>query len=91
MGCSSHGVIYAHASTDMVIDSVNPSGIYTAAYTPLYLAFVPVTSFITKPNGMLESVIRGLTKLIPGGVVPENRTIPALATLYLVSGWVIYR
>jgi hypothetical protein len=83
--CTSHGVTHAQISTNVLIDSVNPAGIYTAAYTPLYLAFVPVTSFLTKPNGVLESVIRGLTKLIPGGVVPENRTIPALAALYLVS------
>ncbi len=37
---------------------------------------------MTKPNGVLQSVVQGALKVIPGGVAP-GRTIPALSALYL--------
>ncbi|KAJ4397792.1 hypothetical protein N0V93_002029 [Gnomoniopsis smithogilvyi] len=61
---------------------VNPSGAAIGGFAAAYLVGVPITSSITKVDGLLQSLIQGTLKLIPGGVAP-GRTIPALTALYL--------
>ena len=48
----------------------------------MYLVGVPITSFMTKPEGVLQGLVQGTLKLIPGGVA-AGRTVPALSALYL--------
>lgn len=62
--------------------SANPSGAAIGGFAAAYLVGVPITSSITKADGLLQSLIQGTLKLIPGGVAP-GRTIPALTALYL--------
>jgi uncharacterized MAPEG superfamily protein len=62
--------------------SVNPSGAAIGGFAAAYLIGVPITSFITKPDSILQSLVQGVCKLIPGGVA-NGRTIPALSALYI--------
>ena len=62
--------------------SVNPSGAAIGGFAAAYLVGVPITSFITKPEGVLESLVQRISKVIPGGVAP-GRTVPALSALYI--------
>lgn len=67
----------------LTIYSVNPSGAAIAGFAAAYLVAVPITSSITKPNGILQTLVQSTLKLaIPGGVAP-GRTIPALTALYI--------
>jgi uncharacterized MAPEG superfamily protein len=51
-----------------------------AGFAPLYLAAVPVTSWLTRPDGVVEKVVQTLVNLIPGDTV---RAVPALSALYV--------
>ena len=48
----------------------------------MYLAGVPLTVYLTKPGGVLQSVLETSLKLVPGGPVPQDRVIPAISALY---------
>lgn len=70
--------------------SENPSGLLLTGFSALFLAAIPLTSYITQPNSILEKSINGLTStlthLIPSSSpTPSTSTnkIAALATLYL--------
>lgn len=61
-----------------------------AAFAPFYLALVPVTSWLSRPNGILSKAIGAVASvvLIPGSgsstsSVPADRIIPALSTVYI--------
>ncbi|RYO31467.1 hypothetical protein AA0113_g10097 [Alternaria arborescens] len=65
---------------------VNPSGAMIAAFAPMYLAAIPVTSYLTKPNSVMQSLVHALIKLIPGvttTAITSGRAIPALSAIYL--------
>ncbi|KAF3031570.1 hypothetical protein E8E11_000862 [Didymella keratinophila] len=65
---------------------VNPSGAIVLAAAPMYLALVPLTSYLTKPNSIVQSLTHALIKVLPGvGVnsINSGRAIPALSALYL--------
>ncbi|KAH7372038.1 hypothetical protein BKA66DRAFT_469117 [Pyrenochaeta sp. MPI-SDFR-AT-0127] len=65
---------------------VNPAGLAVLAATPMYLALIPLTSYLTKPDSITQSLTHALIKLIPGvGVtsITSGRAIPALSALYL--------
>ena len=64
-------------------DSVNPSGLTVAAFAPVFLAAVPVTSYITKPGGYVHTLVETVLKLIPGGSIPSDRVIPAMSVIYI--------
>lgn len=50
----------------------------------MYLALIPVTSYLTQPGGTVQSIIETVVKyLVPGGTVPSDRVIPALSALYV--------
>ena len=53
-----------------------------AAFGPVFLAAVPITSYITKPGGFVQSVIETVLKLIPGSI-PSDRVIPGLSAIYI--------
>ncbi|KAI4699310.1 hypothetical protein J4E81_005204 [Alternaria sp. BMP 2799] len=64
----------------------NPSGAMIAAFAPMYLAAIPLTSFLTKPNSVTQSLVHALIKLIPGvttTAITSGRAIPALSALYI--------
>jgi uncharacterized MAPEG superfamily protein len=70
-----------------ILHSVNPSGLLIGPiFTPLYLAFVPLTSYLTRPGpGLLNSTLNALTyRMIPSlpKPLPDSARIPALAALY---------
>lgn len=72
-------------SADMTC-RVNPSGAIILAAAPMYLALVPLTSYLTKPDSICQSLTHALIKLLPGvGVssITAGRAIPALSALYL--------
>lgn len=68
--------------------SENPSGLLLTGFSALFLAAIPLTSYITQPNSILEKSLNGLTStlthLIPSSS-PTSSTnkIATLATLYL--------
>lgn len=65
---------------------INPSGAMVLAAAPMYLAMVPLTSYLTNPNSICQSLTHALIKLLPGvGVssITSGRAIPALSALYL--------
>lgn len=62
--------------------SQNPSGAAISGFTAAYLIGVPITSSITKTDGVFQSLIQGALDFFPGGVAP-GRTIPALTALYV--------
>ncbi|KAF3007855.1 hypothetical protein E8E13_010811 [Curvularia kusanoi] len=65
---------------------VNPSGAMVLAAAPMYLALVPLTSYLTKPESICQSLTHALIKVLPGvGVssITAGRAIPALSALYL--------
>jgi hypothetical protein len=74
-----------NTSTDISC-RVNPSGAIILAAAPMYLALVPLTSYLTKPDSICQSLTHALIKLLPGvGVssITAGRAIPALSALYL--------
>lgn len=68
--------------------SENPSGLLLTGFSALFLAAIPLTSYITQPNSIFEKSINGLTStlthLIPSSSpTTSTNKIAALATLYL--------
>jgi len=68
----------------------NPAGLATAAFAGLFLAAVPVTSFLAQPNGLLEKVVNGVCHAVvylgsAGSTsrVSQTGKIAALSTLYV--------
>ncbi|KAI8943657.1 hypothetical protein NX059_001642 [Plenodomus lindquistii] len=65
---------------------VNPGGAAVMLAAPMYLALVPVTSFLTRPDSIVQSLTHALIKLLPGvgaTAITGGRAIPALSALYL--------
>ncbi|KAL6708266.1 hypothetical protein ACN47E_003190 [Coniothyrium glycines] len=65
---------------------INPAGAMVLAATPMYLALIPVTTFLTKPDSIIQSLTHALIKLLPGvgtTAITSGRAIPALSALYL--------
>ena len=78
--------VILHLKPTDEIHSVNPSGAIVMAAVPMYLALVPLTSYLTKPNSIVQSLTHALIKVLPGvGVssITSGRAIPALSALYL--------
>lgn len=69
--------------------SENPSGLLLTGFSALFLAAIPLTSYITQPNSIFEKSLNGLTStlthLIPSSSPTSSSTnkIATLATLYL--------
>lgn len=69
--------------------SENPSGLLLTGFSALFLAAIPLTSYITQPNSIFEKSLNGLTStlthLIPSSSPTASSTnkIATLATLYL--------
>jgi hypothetical protein len=64
--------------------SVNPQGLLAAAVGPVFLAAIPVTNYITAPNGTVQKAIEALLSIIPGSdSIPKDRVIPALSAFYI--------
>lgn len=49
----------------------------------MYIAAVPLTTYMTKPGGVFQKVLEATLKLFPGGPVTNDRVIPALSAIYL--------
>lgn len=62
--------------------SANPSGLVMAAFGPVFLAAVPMTSYITKPGGYVQTIVETTLKLVPG-TIPSDRVIPAMSAIYI--------
>ncbi|KAL5399660.1 hypothetical protein PMIN03_001913 [Paraphaeosphaeria minitans] len=65
---------------------VNPGGAAVLGAAPLYLALIPLTSYLTKPDSVLQKLSETLIKLVPGvGIssISSGRAIPALSAIYI--------
>jgi len=65
---------------------VNASGAVVLAAAPMYLALIPLTSFLTKENSTIQKLGEVLINLIPGvasSSVTSGSAIPALSAIYL--------
>ncbi|KAF1978654.1 hypothetical protein BU23DRAFT_550061 [Bimuria novae-zelandiae CBS 107.79] len=65
---------------------INPGGAALVGFAPMYLALIPLTSYLTKPNSTVQKLSETLIKLVPGiGVssISSGRAIPALSAIYL--------
>ncbi|KAF2766971.1 hypothetical protein EJ03DRAFT_329627 [Teratosphaeria nubilosa] len=68
----------------------NPAGLAMGAFSFLFLAAVPVTSFIAQPNGLLERAVNGVIRSVAfvgsagsNSQVSPTGKIAALSTLYI--------
>jgi uncharacterized MAPEG superfamily protein len=52
-------------------------------FAPMYLAVVPLATYITKPGGTVQKILESALKLFPGDPVANDRVIPALSAIYL--------
>ena len=51
-----------------------------------FLAFVPISSFMTKPDGLIQKIIEAAVRIVPGTAnIPKERIIPALSALYIFA------
>lgn len=62
--------------------SQNTSGALVAAASGLYVAGIPLTSWLAQPGGMLEKLTNAIVRTITGNSTTD-RAVPALAALYL--------
>ncbi|KAH7384404.1 hypothetical protein DE146DRAFT_224652 [Phaeosphaeria sp. MPI-PUGE-AT-0046c] len=65
---------------------INSSGAAIMGVAPLYLALIPATTYLTKPDSIVQSLTHALIKLLPGvgtASITSGRAIPALSALYL--------
>ncbi|KAI9050677.1 hypothetical protein LZ554_004797 [Drepanopeziza brunnea f. sp. 'monogermtubi'] len=71
--------------SNSLLDGVqNTNGLLMAAIGPMFLAFVPVTNYITAPNGVVQKAMESLLATIPGTAsITTARTIPALSAFYI--------
>ena len=77
-------------------DSVNPKGLATIGGSALFIAAVPLTSFLAQPNGLLEKAVNGLCTAIAfvgsagsNSKVSQTQKIAALSTLYIFSTYAL--
>ncbi|KAK7703591.1 hypothetical protein SLS64_008904 [Diaporthe eres] len=61
---------------------VNPSGAAISGFGAAYLIGVPITSSITKADGVFHGLVQRLFEIFPGGVA-QGRAIPALTAFYV--------
>ncbi|KAL2060109.1 hypothetical protein VTL71DRAFT_9931 [Oculimacula yallundae] len=62
----------------------NANGLLLAAISPMFLAFIPVTNYLTTPNGFIQKTLETLLSLIPGSEnITVDRAIPALSAFYI--------
>jgi len=52
-----------------------------AGVAPIFLALAPVTSLITKENGVVQKLVETLVSIVPGASMA--RAIPALSAFYV--------
>ncbi|KAI0568690.1 hypothetical protein TUN199_11882, partial [Pyrenophora tritici-repentis] len=45
---------------------LNPSGAMVMGAAPMYLALIPLTTYLTKPDSVTQSLVHALIKLLPG-------------------------
>lgn len=65
----------------------NPSGIALLGAAPLYVALIPATSYLTKPDSIVQSLTHAFIKLLPGVAatkITSGHAIPALSALYIL-------
>jgi len=65
---------------------INPSGAMLMGAAPMYLALMPLTTYLTKPDSVMQSLVHALIKLLPGvdaASITGGRAIPALSAIYL--------
>ena len=79
-------------SSDSSPDGVlNPSGYkFLGIAPPIFLAAVPLSSWLSQPGGLIEKIIHGIARgtVYAGSAgtttsVPAARIVPALSALYL--------
>jgi uncharacterized MAPEG superfamily protein len=76
--------------------SVNPKGLAMLGFSGVFFAFVPVTSWLAQPNGLLEKAVNGVISSVAyvssagstSTVAPSNQ-IAALSALYLAVTYAI--
>jgi len=75
---------------------VNPGGLAMLGFSGVFFAFVPVTSWLAQPNGLLEKAVNGVISSVAyvssagatATVAPANQ-IAALSALYLAVTYAI--
>lgn len=74
----------ARAGSLSLLASENPNGLLLAAAGPAFLACIPVTNYLTAPNGVVQKAMETLLAAIPGTAsITAARTIPALSAFYI--------
>lgn len=76
---------------------VNPAGIAISGVAPpLFIAAVPLTSYLSQPSGLVEKLVNGLVKTTvyvgsagASSTVSSGRAIPALSALYLFAAYAL--
>ncbi|EMD00310.1 hypothetical protein BAUCODRAFT_372995 [Baudoinia panamericana UAMH 10762] len=75
---------------------VNPQGLAMAGFGALFLAAVPLTSWLAQPNGLLERAINGTCSAIAfigsagsNSRVAQTGKIAALSTLYITMTYAL--
>lgn len=75
---------------------VNPQGLALAGFSGIFLAAVPLTSWVAQPNGLLEKAVNAVCNTIAfissagsSSKVAQTGKIAALSTLYIVVTYAV--
>ncbi|KXL46880.1 hypothetical protein M433DRAFT_3679 [Acidomyces richmondensis BFW] len=76
--------------------NVNPQGLALAGFSGVFLAAVPLTSWIAQPNGLLERAVNAICSTVAfigsagsSNKVAQTGKIAALSTLYIVVTYAV--
>lgn len=90
MACTSRSYYRTRSKTLLTFNSVNPAGLALLGFGGLFLAAVPVTSWIAQPGGLIEKAVNGVVSMTgflgSAGTtsnIPQTGKIAALAGLYV--------
>lgn len=80
------------AVADSELYRVNPNALLQSGVGLVFLAAVPVTSFLTQPGGLLEKAINGVVRTVAfvgsagsSSTISQNGKIAALSALYIAT------
>lgn len=76
--------------------SVNPKGLLSAGVGVIFIAAVPLTSFLTQPGGLVEKAVYGSMRTLAWAgtagatsAISQKSMIPALSALYIAMTYAL--
>jgi len=71
------------------MSSINPTALRPSPFVPLvFIASIPITSFLTAPGGIAETLVNGTINALFFRTVAPAGKLAALSTLYFIGTYV---